>query len=162
MKFLPSKEQIANWCIGSAWTLGIATVMTQGVITPLTLIIAGTLFGIEAKGNYPVAQIARSAMDKYLDFKDGNFQPELELTRESNLVEYYKTYGATNRHEKPSNDGLAEELAQTSVCSFRTSQGRFPWSKTTEQAVKYSNLPVLDKEEIARIPERITRSGCPF
>ena len=156
---LLTKKQISNWVLDGGWSLGLATVLSRGVITPLTLCVSALLFAVQAKGGYPISKIARSVAKKcshfYDDFIDPNYIPdsdEDELDSEEDLLE--------NENTGRIDDGLNEELLETSHESFTKVTG---WKSCLtwlfEQRVRYQ-IPSMNQAEIDNTPEGLTRLGA--
>lgn len=157
-----TKKQISNWVLDGGWSLGLATVLSRGVITPLTLCVSALFFAVQAKGGYPVAKIARSVVKKcshfYDDYIDPNHYPDPdddELNSEEDLLD--------NENTDRIDDGLDTELQETNAESYTAVTG---WKKYIpgltwmfEQGVRYQ-LPNMEQAEIDNIPQGLTRLGA--
>lgn len=156
---LSTKKRISNWVLDGAWSLGLATVLSSGVISPLTLCMSAAFFAVQAKGGYPIAKIARSVVKKcthfYDDYIDPNHNPDSDddsLDSEEEELE--------NENTAPINDGIDTELLETNPESYTAVTG---WKKHIpgmtwlfEKAVRYQ-LPNMSQAEVDNTPEGLTR-----
>jgi hypothetical protein len=161
MKF-PSKNQISNWILDGSWSIGIATLLSRGVISPLTLGISAVLFAVQAKGNFPIARTARGIVNGvvqfYDDYIDGNYKPPVD-PEPTDKKAYYSEYGMAKRYEEVIDDGLEEEFRENTVDSFKA-PGMFTWLFGEKKAT-YQVAP-MDPTQISNIPHGTTRSGNSF
>ncbi len=161
MKFL-TKEQLSNWILDGTWSIGLATLLSRGVISPLTIGVSAALFAVQAKGNFPIARITRGIVDSAIQFYDnyidGNYKPPVDPDP-SDKRAYYKEYGMSKRHEKAIDDGLDNELLENTVETFQA-PGMFTWLFGEKK--KTVQVAPMSLTEIRDMSYGSTRSGNSF
>lgn len=165
MRF-PTKQEIGNVILDGTWSIGLAVLLSRGVITPLTLGASALLFAAQVAGNYPFARTARAVVDGainfYDDYIDGCYTGEPEP---STIKQFYKTYGQAKRREQPINDGLDEELSQNTIETFASPNlwRRIPGMTWMfgERKIQ-AGLAEMNAADIERITYGGTRSGRNF
>lgn len=70
-----TKEKLQSYFFDGAWSLGLASLITRGMISPLTLLVAGGLFTMQALGGFPVTRILSNVRDFAQDLFDRDYKP---------------------------------------------------------------------------------------
>lgn len=160
MLALPSKEQLQSYFFDGAWSLGLASLITGGIISPLTVIISTGLFGMQAAGGFPVTKTLSAIRERVGNFLDPDYQPDEECD------EIEEDYDSEEDHEfkddAPIHDGIRAQLFDTQVKSYLPARGvrKIPGMMWLlgEEAVRYT-MPTLNPIEIINMPYGKTRSG---
>ncbi len=164
---LPSKEQFQSYFFDGAWSFGLASVITGGMVSPLTLIISSGLFAMQAVGGFPVTKILSTVREHMADFLDSDYQPNeaFDDTSEDHDFKYddsLEDNDPINDPTAPIHEGIRAQLFETQVESYLPAKGirRVPGMTWLlgEQAVRYT-LPILNPVEIMNTSYGCTRSG---
>ncbi|MGE3319144.1 MAG: hypothetical protein AB7I18_07585 [Candidatus Berkiella sp.] len=156
-------KKLSNVVIEGAWSAGLALLVTQGVVSPLAIVITCGIFGVQAATGFPLTNGLRSLKDKLVQFYDnridGDYQPAQGPMEEE---EFYDEYGRVKENEEKINDGIRAELYDTHVETFAPASGfrRIPGMTWLfgEKKVTHS-IPQMDPIEIQNIKDGATRSG---
>lgn len=155
---VPMIERLKAWGFEGSLSLGAAIVFSQGVISPLTLGLAGLFFALQAKADFPVYSFISSIRDEL----DHDYIPEESDSEDEELdQEYENEFG-----NAPILEGTRAEMFETSVtCAEPVSFLRkLPGVNRLlgEPKVVTQQLPKLNTAEIANMPYGVSRSGKSF
>lgn len=70
-----TKEKLQSYFFDGAWSLGLASLITGGVISPLTLIVSGGLFAMLAASGFPVTKMLSNVRDFVTELLDRDYKP---------------------------------------------------------------------------------------
>jgi len=164
MKFL-SLKQLSNIVIEGTWSAGLALLMTQGVVSPLALLITAGLFSVQAASGFPVTNgvraIKNALIQFYDDHIDGDYMPTFGPMEKQEFYEEYAHEDDIDCNETPDNS-FRSQLFEEQVSTFAPNTGfrRIPGMTWLfgEKPVTYGLAP-LNPVEINKIQDGATRSG---
>jgi|GEM_PF-6392514 len=150
-------ERLKRWGFEGSLSLAAAIIFSQGVISPLSLGLAGLFFALQANANFPVYSLISSVKEDI----DDDYQPDESDSEDESLDQDFEDeLGNT-----PINDGIRAQLFETSVTTFAKPSGLHSIAGMTwllrERVVTYEQ-PKLNTHEIACMEYGSTRSGRSF
>lgn len=158
-------RQLSNVIIEGTWSAGLALLMTQGVVSPLALLITGTLFSVQAASGFPITNGVRALKNALIQFYDdhidSDYQPTFGPMEKEEFDEEYSHEDDSDCGETHDNS-FRSQLFEKQVSTFAPNTGfrRIPGMTWLfgEKPVTYGLAP-LNPVEINHIQDGATRSG---